>query len=216
MELSNEFSGDIAACFQNLRHLNDIINRWDESQHMVELMSFSEIRAHTVHRLQSIANAKPASKMTNLDYQVEICRIAALLYIRVVFQLDSPLCGRTRILKDQAICYIKEGEANGEEVVGAREQPTSVIWALFLCGIVSLDNEEQECFAQVLAKGIRASGIESWAEMEHRLEQICWLPKLQTPRCWSLWNRMMIIQQEYWANQVRFIASDRDRDGSMY
>ena len=194
MELSSGFCGDIAACFHNLRHLNDIINGWDETQPMVELVSFSEIRADTVHRLQSVANTKPASDMTNLDYQVEICRLAALIYIRVVFQLDSPLCSRTRILKDQAIRLIKQGEADGRIDAGARQQPTSVTWALFLCGVVCLNSEEQECFAQVLGKGIRSSGIETWLEMEHCLREICWLGKLQTSRCWSLWSRMMIIR----------------------
>ena len=216
LDLLDEFCGDIAACFESLRHLNDIINRWDESQPMAELVSFSEIRAYTVHRLQSIANTKPASEMTNLDYQIEICRLAALLYIRLVFQHDSPLCGRSRILKDEAISYIKQGEANGMGVAGARKQPISLIWALFICGIASLNNKEQECFAQVLAKAIRAVGIETWPEMEHRLNQICWLAKLQTPRCWSLWNRIMTIQQECWANQVRLIASNRDRNGPIY
>ena len=193
MELWTESCGDIAACFKNLRLLNDTIDRWDKSQPTVELVSFSEIRVDTVHRLQSVANSKPASEMTSLDYQVEICRLAALIYIRLVFQLDSPLCSRIRILKDQAINLIKQGEVNGRIGAFAQQQPTLVIWALFLCGVVSLNNEEQEYFAQPLAKGIRPSGIETWLEMEHRLRQICWLAKLQTPRCWGLWSRIMVL-----------------------
>ncbi len=213
--LSTEFCGEIATCFQNMRHLTEMISSWNDARTAVDMLSFSEIRADTVHRLLSVANTKPALEMTNLDYQVELCRLAALIYIRVALH-DKPYYPRVRILKDQLMHLIKRGEANCIIGVGARRQPTSVTWALFVSGIVSLSKEEEEWFAQRLAKGIRASGIETWPEIEDRLRQICWLDKLNTPTCRSLWNRIMVIHAEYWAAQVRFVASEWDRQGPVY
>lgn len=206
--LSTELCGEIATCFQSMRYLTEKINSWDEFQTTAEFTSFSEIRTDTVHRLLSIADTKPALTMTNLDYQTETCRLAALIYIRAVLQRDTPLCATVRILKDQLMQLIKRGEANGTIGVGARQQPASVTWALFVSGSMSLNKEEREWFAQRLAKGIRASGVDTWPEMEDRLRQICWLDNLNTPTCQSLWSRIMVIHAEYWAGQVRSIASD--------
>ena len=206
--LSTESCGEIATSFQNMRYLSQTINSWNSSRATFETMSFTETRTDIVQRLLSVANTKPASEMSNVDYHVEICRLTALIYIKIALHVDTPLCATIRRLRLQLMHLIKQGEANGTIGVGARQQPSSITWAFFVAGSFSFSKEEQEWFAQRLAKGVRASGVETWPEMENRLRQICWLDKLNTSTCRSLWARIMVIDAEHWAAQVRHVASD--------
>ena len=194
---STHHCSDIASCFQNLRYLSEKVNSWTGSPPTAELMSFSEIRTDTAQRLLSLANTKPTSEMTALDYNVEACRLAALIYIRLALQKDHPLCATVRILKHRLMLLIKQGEAQCIIGIGSGQQPTSITWALFVSGITSINKEEQEWFAQRLAKGARASGVETWAQMEDCLKQICWLDKLITLACRNLWGRIQAINAEY-------------------
>ena len=214
--LSTQVCDEIATSFRDMRYLTDATLTWEKYQTTLEIMSYSKMRTAVVHRLLSITNQKPVSEMTNLDYHVETCRLAALIYIKLALHMYFPICAIMQSLKAQLMNLIKQGEANCTIGVGARPQPGSITWALFMGGIISLDKDEEEWFAQRLAKGIRASGVESWTEMEERLRQICWLDKLNTPTCRSLWSRVEAIHAEYWAIQVRSVASDWDRKGPCY
>lgn len=214
--LSTDICGEIAASFENMRSLSQMMTKCSQPQTTLDIMSFSGMRTEVFIRLLSFANQKPASEMTIIDYHVEICRLAALAYIIVAIHMYLPICAIVRSLKTQLMNLIEQGEANGTIGVGGRPQPGSVTWALFVGGILSLNQEEEEWFAQRLARGIRASGVETWAEMEERLRQTCWLDKLNTPTCRSLWSRVERIHAEHWAVQVRSVASDWDISGPFY
>ena len=211
--LSTELGGGIASSFQNMRYLSQRLNDWALSPTNLEMMSFTEMRTAIVYRLLSFANQKPASEMTSVDYHIEICRLAALIYIKIALHMYMPLCALTQGLKKKLINLINQGEANGTIVFGCRPQPFSVTWALFIGGILSLNKEEEEWFAQRLARGTRASGVEAWEKMEARLKTICWQNKLNTPTCMSLWRRIEDIHAEYWAAQVCDVPSRWDRTG---
>lgn len=214
--LSTELCGEIAAAFQNMRYLSRKINNWDTTQTTRDIMSFSKMRTNMVDKLLSFANRKPAAEMTNLDYHIETCRLAALIYIKFALHMYFPLCAIIRSLKAQLMNIIKQGEANHTIGLGARPPPGSITWTLFICGSLSLDKDEEEWFAVRIARGIRPSGVETWAEMEEHLGRICWLPKLNTPTCRSLWRRVGSLHAEYWAAQVRVVASDCNRSGLYY
>ena len=214
--LSTDVCDEIAVSLENMRYLSQMKTRYSLPQTTLDIMCFSKMRTEVVLRLLSFANQKPASEMTILDYNVEICRLAALVYIIIAIHMYHPLCTSVRSLKTQIMNLIEQGEANGTIGIGGRPQPESVTWALFVGGILSLDQEEEEWFSQRLARGIRASGVETWAEMEERLGQICWLDKLNTSTCQRLWSRVERIHAEYWAVQVRSVASDWDISGPFY
>ena len=216
--LSTDFCREVAASFQKMRHLTQMLETRNNFQTNLKTMSFSETRMDTAQRLLSVANTKPTLEMSNLDYQVEICRLAALIYIKVALHTDAPLCSAIRPLRSQLMNLIKQGEVdgtigviNGTIGVGARQQPVSITWALFVVGSLTFNREEQEWFAQRLGKGIRGSGVDTWSEMEYRLRQICWLDKLNTATCRGLWSRIMVIHEEDRAAQVRHVTLDCDR-----
>lgn len=193
--LSTELCGEIAASLENMRYLSQITTKRNKSQTTMEIMSFDKMRTEIVLRLMSFANQKPVSEMTILDYHIETCRLAALMYIKVALHMYFPLCAVVRRLKAQLMKLIEQGEAN--RTIGLGAQPGSITWALFVGGVLSLSKKEEEWFALRLARGIRASGVETWAEMEERLGQICWLDKLNTPTCLRLWSRIEAIHAEY-------------------
>ena len=199
-----------------MRYLTQVLDNWNGSQTTLEIMSFTKTRTYISQRLLSLANNKQALEMTNLDYTVEICRLAALIYIKVALDTDTALCATVQSLNSQLMQLIRQGEANGTVGVGARKQPVSVGWALFVGGSLTINKEEHEWFAQRLAKGIRASGVETWPELERRLRQICWLDKLNTSTCRSLWGRIIVIHAEYRSAQVRHIVLVWDRKKPFY
>ena len=206
---STDFCREVATSFQSMRYLTQAVNNGTDFQTASEITAFNETRIDTVHRLQSVANTKPPLEMTNLDYQVEICRLAALTYIKAAIHPSLPLCATICNLRYQLKKLIKQGEVNGTVGVGARRAPISTSWALFVVGSLSLDREEQEWFARRLAKGIRASSVETWSEMEGQLRQICWLDKLSTSACRDLWSKILVINEEYKLPQFRDVTSDR-------
>lgn len=214
--LSTELCGEITTSFQNMRDLTETSNRGEKSKTPLNMVSFTKMRTDIVHGLLSIANQKPASEMTNLDYHIETCRLAALIYIKSALHRYSPLCATTRGLKAQLMDLINQGEANGTMGFGARPQPDSIRWALFIGSILSLNEEEEEWFALRLARGINMSGLDTWAEMEKHLEEICWRDKLNTPRCRSVWRRVERIHSEYWVAKTRVAASEGDRKSPFY
>ena len=214
--LSTDIWDGIAASFENIRYLSQMGTNYSLPQTTLDIMCFSKMRTEVVLRLLSLANQTPALEMTILNYNVEICRLAALLYVMIAIHMYLPLCATVRSLKTQLMNLVEQGEANGTIAIGGRPQPESVTWALFVGGIVSLSQEEEEWFAQRLARGIRASGVETWADMEERLRQTCWLDKLNTSTCQSLWSRVERIHAEHWAVQVRSVASDWDISGPFY
>ena len=206
---STDFCREVATSFQSMRYLTEILNNGTDIQTTSEITPFSETRIDTVYRLLSVANTKPPLEMSNLDYQIEICRLAALTYIKAALHPSIPLCATICNLRSQLIKLIKQGERNGTVGVGARRSPISISWALFVVGSLTFDRGEKEWFAQRLAKGIRASSVETWSEMERHLRQICWLDKLNTSTCRDLWSRVMVINAEYGTPQVGDVTSDR-------
>ena len=209
LDFSTDFGHEVASSFQYMRDLTQTLNNETESQNTSKIMLFSETRIDTVHRLLSAANTKSALEMSTLDYQVEVCRLAALTYLKIALHPFIPRCAAIRNLRSRFMNLIKQREANGTVGVGACQQPISISWAFFAIGSLSFDREETKWFAQRLAKGIGASGVETWSEMERRLRQICWLDKLNTSACRDLWSMIMAIHAEYGAAQVRDIAPDR-------
>ena len=206
---STDFCREVATSFQSMRYLTEILNNGTDIQTTCEIRPFSETRTDTVYRLLSLANTKPPLEMSNLDYQIEICRLAALTYIKSALHPSIPLCATIYNLRSQLIKLVKQGERNGTVGVGARRSPISISWALFVVGSLTFDRGEKEWFAQRLAKGIRASSVETWSEMERHLRQICWLDKLNTSTCRDLWSRVMVINAEYGAPQVGDVTADR-------
>ena len=128
LDLSTELCGEITASFQSMRDLTQISNSGDQFKTILDRISFAKMRTNTVHRLLSVANQKPASEMANLDYHIETCRLAALIYIKLALHMYAPLCAITRGLKTQLMNLIEQGEANCTIGLGARQQPGSIRW----------------------------------------------------------------------------------------
>ena len=206
---STDFCREVATAFRSMRYLTQILGNGTDLLPASKTTPFRETREDTVHRLLSVAKTKPPLEMSRIDYQIEMCRLAALIYIEVALHPSVNLCTTTYNLRSQLMKLMKQAEINGTVGVGARPAPISIFWALFVVGSLSLNKEEEEFFAQRLAKGIRASSVETWSEMEGHLRQICWLDKLNTSTCRELWSRIMAINAKWRTIQVRDVISDR-------
>ena len=148
------------------------------------------MRSAIEQRLLSLAkySDETSSEMTILDYQLETSRLSALIYTKCALcpflsstSNNITLCN----LKNQLISRLKQSE-EATARVGGRLPPGSVAWALFICGILSLRENEKLWFVWQIAKSSREAGIRDWREMEARHRKIAWQDGLSVGICKSL------------------------------
>lgn len=195
-DIPHQLYGQLAAVFHDIRYLTFVYTCPSESYTKVDFLLFSKLRAATENRLLCLKSQKRASEMTNLDHHLEICRLAALIYIQRALLGFLPPYAVTCSMKLQ---LMRAFTAKEEKPVLEEEslQPNILIWALFMGGILSTNQEEEYWFAQRIAQGMRATCIPTWAHMVGRLEQVCWMDRLYTPVCKKLWTRIGNIMEEY-------------------
>ena len=130
-----------------------------------------------------------AVEWTHIDYYFDICRLAALTFTQRVLHMFLPSLSNMRSLKEQIINRFTEMEKEyGIERRGIKLR--ILRWALFIAGVLSLNDAEEDWCAQRIARCVRATGISNWEEMEQELAQICWHETLCTPTCESLWRKV--------------------------
>ena len=69
------------------------------------------------------------------------------------------------------------------------------MWALFGTGLLTVEDEEEEWFAERITSRVRATGIVSWKDMGRALRRICWMTELETEKCRGLWRRVEVINE---------------------
>jgi len=93
---------------------------------------------------------------------------------------------------------VKEGERRGFGNVDLQLRGAVLTWALFVGGVVCLDEEEETWFAvRIVAstKSFHCSEPETWIDMEGYLRDVSCAERLKTDECTSLWNRVQVIRE---------------------
>ena len=204
--LPHRLCGDLSVVFRDMRYLSYAITfrgQLDgtlQSYTPLDLVDFSTTRNALEYRLLSFELLTSTSEITVADYQIEICRLAALVYVKRALPLSLTSNALVHDLKGQIMECLRGMEASCS--IAAEPQPFVLTWALFMAGILAMDEEDGDWIAPRIARGARAAGITTWVEMESRLDKICWMDKLNTPACKSLWMRVESLDREYWAAQI--------------
>ena len=160
------------------------------------MMAFSDTRAMLEYRTLALPDFyKPKHLMQYGDYLHEACRVAVLIYINRVLRSIHPNSSVLKTLKAQLISIIQEWEEAGLGI-GAQPQPGSLIWILFMGGILFLNVLEETWFAERIARTTSEWGLETWQETKGLLLRIAWVDSLSTPSCSSLWRRVENIRYE--------------------
>ena len=168
-----------------------------------DLLALSTMRAEIELRLHELAkySKKSGSEMSLLDHELETCRIAALVFTNYALQPSFPSTANDspglRYLKSQLVARLKESEeSNNLPSKGVQRGPTA--WALFMGGLLALNEDEEMWFAWQIAKGARKAGIRDWQEMEARQRKIAWRDELSEGICKKLWERADKMNAAYW------------------
>lgn len=183
--------------FNDMRHLTDQLTNFDHSITLIELMSLDNARSSIEHRLLSLELRKP--KMQDLDYLLETCRIAALLFLNRAFHGYWPCCPIITQLKRQLKEFLLARESQIIHEVHSQVHRGYYTWVLFIGGIHSQKDEDIAFFAKRIALAIQAWKVEDsggWPEILSRIKRVAWTNALQSTAC------------EYFGKQVeRFIRS---------
>ena len=188
-DLPYQVYGGLSIAFRDIRYLTFAVTAQGQSYTAMDLTTFNRIRTAVEYHLLSLKQQTRGTETTELDCQLEICRLAALIYVQLALHLFLPAYAVMRSLKRQIISSLKEKEKHriGE---GMASRPSLLLWALFMGGILSLDEREEKWFAQRITQQIRTTGITTWAQMQSWLREVCWLDRLHTSTCKSLWQRV--------------------------
>ena len=158
-------SKQFVSLFADLRNLTDTVNQqntWNGHANLTtaELMTFSKSRTALEHRIVNMARSlteKPRAVMTQDDYTLELCRLAALVYIKVGLHMFLPFCSILRTLKGQVMQLIRDGEKYCFIGITSSTAPECMTWALLMCSLLAMTSEEEDFFAKRIAKGTRGT-----------------------------------------------------------
>ena len=153
----------------DLRFLTDTINKHDYGGNQyssklstLDLMTFSKNRTAVEHRILNMARSastqKPRSMMTRDDYTLELCRLAALIYLKCGLHMFLPMCSILDSLKEQIMQLTLDGERYCAIGISGKVQPGCATWGLFMASLLSSTPQEEEFFASRIAKGTRSVG----------------------------------------------------------
>ena len=121
--------------------------------------------------------------MQDLDYLIETCRLAALIFLNRLFDGFSPV---TRQLRFEMKELVLEKESHIVREVSHQMTWGYYAWALFMGGIHSLEDEDIAFFAKRIAISTRvwqAKGFSRWPEILNLMKKVGWIDVLQGPEC---------------------------------
>ena len=188
-DLPYQLYGELSIAFRDLRYLAFAVSFQGRSSTAMDFQTFSGIRAAVEYRLLSLKQQKQGPKTTDMDCHLEICRLAALICVNLALHAFLPANALMRSLKRHMVSSFEEKEEENAHPAEV-SRPSLLLWALFMGGILSLDEREENWFAQRITQHIRATSITTWAQMENWLQEVCWLDRLYTPTCRSLWQKV--------------------------
>ena len=156
-------------------------------------MTFSAMRSALVHHLLTLKTRKTAANMTLMDYQLKAVRLGAIIYLDAIFVNYRPLPSLIENSKSQLMRVVSEGESQGLGDVELHLRRGLLTWALWMGGLVSIDEDEETFFAKRIAISIDAwhrEEMATWTKFEAYLWRVAWSENLKTAKCMSLWERV--------------------------
>ena len=82
---SAELCAELIGSFHDMRHLTELLTSVDHSATLTQLMSLDSVRSNIEYRLLSLEIRKSKQKMQHHDYLLEVCRVAALMFLHRAF-----------------------------------------------------------------------------------------------------------------------------------
>lgn len=190
-QLGNSFEvcAETTNSYNDMRHLTDLLCTLNPPISHMERMHVDSVRNGLKHRFLSLNIRKPKGQMQALDYLLEACRIAALIFLNRAFHASWPSCPIIRQLKCQLKELLLEKESYLTEDIPPQEHSGYYTWALFMGGVHSQKDEDLAFFAERIATSTQvwqAKGFTSWPEILHLLKRVGWINDLQSPECDAL------------------------------
>lgn len=180
-----------------MRQLTSAVSNKDE----IDFEAITGLQTTIESRLRSLEVLRRPSGLTSLDYLLEICRLAAVIYTKQALKTDYHSRYHTQGLKARIVTLVNEMERRKRSVKTDKPKPEpgsrELIWALFRTGLLTVEDEEEKWFAERIASRVRAAGMVTWKDMEGGLRRICWMTELETEKCRSLWRRVERINEVY-------------------
>ncbi|KAL8787097.1 MAG: hypothetical protein Q9195_007925 [Heterodermia aff. obscurata] len=191
-----EILGGLSYGAYEMRQLTSAVSN---NESLIDFEAITRLQTTIESRLRSLEIQRRPSGLTSLDYLLEICRLAAVIYTKHALKTDYQSRYDTQGLKARIVAIVEEMERRKCFVKPDKPEPGSreLMWALFRTGLLTVEDEEEEWFAERIASRVRAAGIVTWKDMEDGLRRICWMTELKTKKCRNLWRRVEIINEGY-------------------
>ena len=184
--ISTEPGIDIINIFKDIRRLTATLTGIGPSMMLSELTSLEGLGASIMHVLLLLKIRKPKQQMQDLDYLNEACRLAALMFVKRTLHGVWPRCPIITRMRCQLKELLLEKESRPVSEVLPQVHPGYDIWALFMGGIHSLEDDDKSFFAKRIAvstQSWRATGFGGWPGILSCIKNIAWYNTLDGPVC---------------------------------
>ena len=165
----------------------------------VDMLAFSEARSSIEHSLLCLSPLAPnaikdidEADIPQEDYIFEAHRLAALIYLNIVLRNCTPNGCALQSLKSQLKHTIRKAE-RPTACLGPRRR--TALWAVFVGGLTSLNNEEETFFAGWIVKAMSYNDLQSWEEVEKALREVAWADMLTCVVRKSLWPTVQGVRK---------------------
>lgn len=162
-----QISEHFETLFADLQYLNSNLNRAQENTDhgkeatTLDLMNFSKVRTTVEHRILAMARLsshKPRNMMTCDEYALEICRRAALVFIKCGLHMYLPICTILVSLKEQIMQLMRDEETYCGIGTSGRREDERTLWAILIGSLLAVTPEEEVFFAKRIAERTRIIG----------------------------------------------------------
>ena len=142
----------MAIIFEDIRHFTLKLDSQNGTTTRSDPETLSRIRSMFEHRLLMLHVWKPRADMTLLDYQLQACRLVALIYLKCICRNFTPYCDLVKSSRDQLRGLVDEAEFRGFDAIDIQLRRGQRSWAVSIGGSQSVDIGENDWFIARIAK----------------------------------------------------------------
>ena len=170
----------------------------------------NRLRYSIKHRLHTFPiRSSDTDELQATDYVYEEHRLAALIYVNLVFCGYSPGSDILNALKHNLIAIIQQAETCAPHL---RHRPLSATWVLFLGGIVAAGDVELAWFVERIARSTKAANLNNWEDVKSTFWHLAWTDELDTPVCMRLWDNVVAVRAGGMVRQPPVLQRNRTPD----
>ncbi|KAK9769149.1 putative Tachykinin family protein [Seiridium cardinale] len=155
-----------------------------------KMVAHSDSSSLVVNRFVRYRDSIQYRLLQLLKGKFDVCRLAAMIYsYGVLFSLPDPR--PMKQLAKQLHLVLTESE------VSAAEDNKLRLWAAFMCGMATVQDDTYNEFAIIIASCTRKLALLDWSDIVLALQEFLWLPSARNEGGYRLWLQISHMEEHH-------------------